>query len=144
MDKQTFLREIAQTVGTDARRAEGLALVVLDELRRRLTPNEAADVAAQLPVSLKRDWLEPETRDRTVAKMHALELVGRVRERAGLPDDAEAARAVLAVFHALQRVLGSASGMEGEAWDVFSQLPKDLKRLWLEAADGRPGRVGGD
>ena len=26
---------------------------------------------------------------------------------------------------------------EGEAWDVYSQLPKDLKRLWIEAS--RPG-----
>jgi hypothetical protein len=34
----------------------------------------------------------------------------------------------------LQRLLGSTTGMEGEAWDIFSQLPKDLKRLWLEAA----------
>jgi uncharacterized protein (DUF2267 family) len=52
-----------------------------------------------------------------------------------LPDDAEAERAVRAVFGALQRLLGSRTGREGEAWDVFSQLPKDLKQLWLDAAD---------
>jgi uncharacterized protein (DUF2267 family) len=56
---------------------------------------------------------------------------------AGLADDREAERAVLAVFATLQELLGSPSGQSGEAWDVMSQLPKDLKRLWLEAA----GRV---
>jgi hypothetical protein len=32
--------------------------------------------------------------------------------------------------------------LEGEAWDVFSVLPKDMKRLWFEsgdcAGDGEP------
>jgi uncharacterized protein (DUF2267 family) len=52
-----------------------------------------------------------------------------------LPDDGEARRAVRVVFAVLQRLLGSRHGVEGEAWDVFSQLPKDLKKLWLTAAD---------
>jgi len=138
MDEHTFLRKIAETLRCDSRRADGLALVVMDELRKRLTPKEAADVAAQLPERLKRDWLEQERPDRAVVKMHAPELVGRVRHRSGLPDDAEAERAVLAVFHALQHVLGSPSGKEGEAWDVFSQLPKDLKLLWLKAGESHP------
>ena len=34
----------------------------------------------------------------------------------------------------LQRALGSPTGREGEAWDVLSQLPKDLKGLWLDAS----------
>jgi hypothetical protein len=41
------------------------------------------------------------------------------------------------VFKGLQRVLGSATGKEGEAWDILSQLPKDLKQLWLEASERR-------
>ncbi len=60
-----------------------------------------------------------------------------MRQRAVLPDDAEAERAVKAVFAALQRLLGSRTGLEGEAWDIFSQLPKDLKQLWVEAAHQR-------
>jgi hypothetical protein len=51
-----------------------------------------------------------------------------------LPDDGEAERAVKAVFGTLQRLLGSPTGKEGEAWDVFSVLPKDLKMLWLSSA----------
>ncbi len=48
-------------------------------------------------------------------------------------DDAE--RGVRAVFATLQEALGSPSGIEGEAWDIFSQLPKDLKKMWLSAHD---------
>lgn len=61
-----------------------------------------------------------------------------MRYFAGLPDDAEAERAVRAVFGALQHSLGSPTGREGEAWDIFSQLPKDLKTLWLDAAAAPP------
>ncbi len=52
---------------------------------------------------------------------------------AGLTDDEEAERAVSAIFAALQKLLGSPTGQEGEAWDVMSQLPKDLKKLWADA-----------
>jgi len=40
-----------------------------------------------------------------------------------------------AVFKGLQRGLGSATAKGREARDIFSQLPKDLKRLWLEASE---------
>jgi uncharacterized protein (DUF2267 family) len=71
--------------------------------------------------------------------MHEEEFVGRVRLLAGLPDRQEAERAVRAVFAALQRLLGSPSGLEGEAWDVFSVLPKDLKKFWVSAGAAHPG-----
>jgi uncharacterized protein (DUF2267 family) len=56
-----------------------------------------------------------------------------VAEKSDLPED-RANRAVMAVFRALQLALKAPTGQEGEAWDVLSQLPKDLKRVWLAAA----------
>ncbi len=41
----------------DERRAEILTFAVFQELRDRLTPDEAAKVAAQLPTSLKMLWM---------------------------------------------------------------------------------------
>jgi uncharacterized protein (DUF2267 family) len=134
MRKHTFVREVASRLGCDDRRANGIVFVVLQELRNRLTPEEVRDVAAQLPKALKRYWEEREGTTRAVARTHRAEFLGRVRRWAALADEAEAERAVMAVFGVLQRLLGSTTGMEGEAWDIFSQLPKDLKRLWLEAA----------
>jgi CBS domain-containing protein/uncharacterized protein (DUF2267 family) len=135
--RPSLIREIAQCLGCEHRQAEGMAFAVLQELRDRLTPKEAADVAAQLPAQVKPLWLEQERPNRRVRRIHREEFIGRVRRRAGLESDAQAEKTVRAVFRALQRLLGSATGKEGEAWDIFSQLPKDLKTLWLEAGSRR-------
>jgi len=138
MDERSFVHEVAIRVKCDERRAESLIFAVFRELRDRLTPKEASDVAAQLPVPLKRLWLSFERPDRQVRRVHLREFVGEVRTMAALPDDAEAERAIRAVFKVLQKSLGSSSGVSGEAWDVMSQLPKDLKQLWLAAAEEEP------
>jgi uncharacterized protein (DUF2267 family) len=147
MDRATFVREVGDRLGCDAARAEAVTFAVFRELRNRLTDKEAADVASQLPTGLRRLWEEPDRAGSPSEKIHASEFVGRVRRFAALPDGAEAERAVRAVFAALQRLLGSPTGMEGEAWDVLSVLPKDLKLVWLSAARGatvEQHRRGGD
>ena len=104
-------------------------------MRDRLTVKEAEDVAAQLSQTIKALWLSMERPDRKVRRIHEAQFLGEVRQIAALSDDAEAERAVIAVFCTLQEALGSNTGREGEAWDIFSQLPKDLKKLWLTAHD---------
>jgi uncharacterized protein (DUF2267 family) len=139
MDDLAFIRDVAARLGCDAVRAEAVTFAVFQELRDRLTGKEADDVAAQLPSTLKTLWEEGDTADRPVARTHVPDFLRAVQKRVALPDG-EAERAVRVVFGTLQRLLGSRHGTEGEAWDVFSQLPKDLKRLWLEAAPGRAAR----
>ncbi len=134
MDDKTFMREVATRLGCDERRAGGLTFAVFQELRDRLTPREAADVAAQLSKPLKSLWTSLDRPDRQVRRTEEAEFVGDVRRIAGLPDDIEAARAVKAVFGVLQKALGSPTGKEGESWDIYSQLPKGLKDLWLASA----------
>jgi uncharacterized protein (DUF2267 family) len=135
------MNEVAGILHCDEARADKVTYAVFQELRVRLTPDEAADVAAQLPRELKRMWQEGENADRRVQRMHAKEFVARVQGRAELADDREATRAIKAVFRTLQHLLGSRTGKEGEAWDVYSQLPKDLKQVWLEtAAEETPRR----
>lgn len=132
MDEHRFLKEVAARAGCDERRAEGLTFVVFQLLRGRITPREADDVAAQLPAALRRMWNEGEPPS-DASRYERDEFVGHVRVAADVPDDAEAERAVRAVFATLQHALGSPDGTRGEAWDVFSQLPKGLKQLWLGA-----------
>ena len=138
MKEHRFVQEVAEALRCDRQRAASVIFAVFQELRHRLTDGEAADVASQLPTSLKRLWSgEPDARepfDRPVEKTHRAEFIGHVRQRAVLLDDDEAEGVVRVVFRALQRLLGSPKGREGEAWDIFSQLPKDLKQLWLDAA----------
>ena len=56
MDDRTFLLDVCRRLACDERRADSVTLVVFEALRDRLTPKEAADVAAQLPTPLKRLW----------------------------------------------------------------------------------------
>jgi uncharacterized protein (DUF2267 family) len=57
MNEKSFVHEVAQFVDCDERRAEAVIFAVFQELRDRLTPNEAAKVASQLPASLKMLWM---------------------------------------------------------------------------------------
>jgi uncharacterized protein (DUF2267 family) len=132
MDEHRFLREVGTRAGCDERRAEGLTFVVFQLLRGRISAREGDDVAAQLPAALRRLWNEGEPPS-DASRYECFEFIGHVRVAADLPDDIEAERAVRAVFATLQHALGSTDGTQGEAWDVFSQLPKGLKQLWLAA-----------
>jgi uncharacterized protein (DUF2267 family) len=134
MRETTFIKEVAQRLGSDERRAEAVTFAVFQELRDRLPPKEAADVSAQLPTGLRPLWEDDDRPGRGVERTHRAEFIGRVRRWAGL-SEREAERAVTAVFAELQKLLGSSTGLEGEAWDVFSVLPKDLKKVWLAARD---------
>lgn len=134
MDRKTFIRDVCHGMACDAGRAEAITLVVFQELRERITVREAEHVAAQMPHALRELWLDGEDPRRQVHRIHRDEFIGRVRNRAFLPSDDEAERAIKAVFRTLQHALGSAHGTEGEAWDILSQLPRDLKPLWIDAA----------
>ena len=138
MNDKQFLKRVAQRAGTDLEGAGSITYAVFQELRERITPKEAFDVASQLPVDLRVLWLENERIDRGVRKTHETEFVARVRYYASLTDFEKAERGVQAVFATLQEALGSPSGTQGEAWDIFSQLPKDLKKLWLSAHEAHP------
>ena len=101
---------------------------VLRALRDRLTPEEAADAAAQLPRELKALWRGGERPGRRPEKMHRNEFYDRVRREAHLASPREARAVTVAVFAALKEQLSP-----GEADDILAQLPKDLKTVWAEA-----------
>ena len=133
MNEKSFVREVAELADCDERRAESLIFAVFQELRDRLTPNEAAKVAAHLPTSLKMLWMSFDRPDRHVRRVHEPQFLGDVARMAALDNEVEAERAVVAVFGALQDALGSSAGTSGVAGHVMSQLPTDLKQLWLDA-----------
>src|SRR5271166_5466846 len=102
MNEKSFVREVAKLADCDERRAEALIFAVFQELRDRLTPREAADVASQLPMSLKMLWKSFDRPDRQVSRTHEAKFIDDVRRMAALSSHAEAEKAVIAVFHALQ------------------------------------------
>lgn len=133
MNLKSFLNDVEHLLRCDRGRAETVTAVVFQELGDQLSAHERDDVAAQLDAGLKRLWRDRPDSHEAAHRPHRDEFIGRVRVRAALGDDREAARAIHVVFHNLQRALGSTDGMTGESWDVFAVLTKDLKTLWVES-----------
>jgi uncharacterized protein (DUF2267 family) len=101
---------------------------VLRALRDRLTPREAEQAAAQLPLELKALWRGGALPGGPRIKMHRQEFLDRVKTEGGLPDLRTAERVTDAVFAALKEQLS-----EGESDDIMAQLPRDLKGVWAHA-----------
>lgn len=139
MEEEKFIRSVADQLGVDRERAWAIICAVFRELHDRLTPKEAADAGAQMSQRLKSLWASFESPGREVKHIHKAEFVRKVSELAEIPES-EAAHAVRVVFGTLQAALKSPTGQEGEAWDIFSQLPKDLKKVWLSAARSQMAR----
>jgi len=129
MTTQAFYRIVMDTSAErDREIVKRATAAVLRALRDRLTPAEADQVAAQLPLELKNLWEEAPAGVARPVKMHRQQFYERVTEEAGLPSTREGRWMTLAVFAALKEQLSP-----GEAEDVLAQLPKDLKEVWAEA-----------
>ena len=129
MSALSFYRTVASTAGKpDYGLARRGTAAVFHALRDRLTPEEADQLAAQLPRELKYVWDEGAREGRAPTKLRLPQFLEGVKAEAGLPSAKEARWMTLAVFAALKEHVSP-----GESEDVWSQLPKDLKGLWAEA-----------
>ncbi len=136
MTPRAFYRAVMEDAAeTRLETAKRAAAAVLQALRDRLTPEEADQVAAQLPAELKTVWYQGEVADRRPARLRREAFYERVRREARLGSRQQARAFTLAVFGALKRQLSP-----GEAEDVLAQLPKDLKEVWEEARAPNAGR----
>lgn len=133
MNEDRLLREIETRAELNRDQAFNVMIAVLQELHDRLNPKEADDFAAQLPGNFKARWHSFDLPEREVRRTHKDDFVRHIANVAEI-DEARADRALMAAFKAIQIHLHSPTGQEGEAWDVFSQLPKDLKHVWTAAA----------
>ncbi len=139
MDEDKFLREVENRAELTRDQAFNVTIAVLQELHDRLTQKEANDLAAQLPGELKFRWHAFDVPGREVRRTHKKDFIRHIADTAEI-DEARATKALLATFKALQMTLRSPTGQEGEAWDVLSQLPRDLKKTWLDAAHMPAGK----
>lgn len=129
MTTMSFYRKVIKETGqTNREAAKRGTAAVLHAVRDRLTPEEADQAVAQLPRELKLVWEEGDTLDRKPVKLHRTEFYDRVQREAGLASIREARFLTVGVFAALKEQLSP-----GEADDILSQLPRDLKQVWEEA-----------
>jgi uncharacterized protein (DUF2267 family) len=94
-------------------------------LRDRLTVDEAAQLAAQLPLVIRGAFYEGFDPSRQPVKLrHGDEFLARLADEALLTASGEAARAADAATRVLSRHITS-----GEWDDVLAQLPTELREL---------------
>ena len=102
---------------------------VLHALRDRLEPDEAVDLAAQLPMLVRGFFYEgwhPANKPRKYR--HKEEFLQQVEKEARWLHDRELERAVTAVFCVLSSRIDG-----GETLQARMMLPSDLRELWPQA-----------
>lgn len=127
-----WLQELDGELGWGDLDATLLALrAVLHALRDRLTPNEAVQLAAQLPLLIKGvyfdGWRPSATPQRMRSREEFLDMVRRPLMR-GIPE-ADPEAVTRAVFRLLDEHVSG-----GEISDVRSVMPAEWSDLWPAAA----------
>lgn len=110
----------------DRRRTLALLRGVLHAIRDFLTPDEAADLAAQLPVLLRGVFYEDWVPSRTPAHFRNVDdFLARAMDRLQQDPPVEPDVAISAVFDLLRQKVGA-----GEYDQVAGSLRKPLRDLW--------------
>src|SRR4051794_12648836 len=118
-----LLRSIEEAYGwpRDRRRQSYAALrAVLHALRDRLTVEEAADLAAQLPLLVRGVYFEGWNPSRVPVKMDREEFLARVRREFSYEVDGGVEGVVRTVLNTLRSTV-----TDGEWDDIKANLPKD-------------------
>jgi uncharacterized protein (DUF2267 family) len=120
-----WLSDLRAELGTEDRdEAWRLLRAYLRLLRDQLTIDEAAQLAAQLPLVLRGAFYEGFDPGRQVKLRDRDEFLARYAEFAQLSDLSEAERAIEAATEVLRRHVTA-----GELEDVLSQLPSELREV---------------
>lgn len=126
-----WLDEIAGEMETDRQGAYRVLRAYLHALRDRLTVDEAAQLAAQLPGLIRGIFYEDWDPSRTPVHYRDLaEFLDRVAAEAGLAGETSSSYAVSVAATALSRHVSA-----GEIDDIRAQLPEALR----PALDATPG-----
>jgi uncharacterized protein (DUF2267 family) len=121
-----WVRDLRQELGDGASRQQALTMLrtVLQALRDRLTVDEAAEFAAQLPLLIRGIYYEGWAPSQTPVKLDRERFLTRIEMNANLPDDVSAEGAARAMGKVLRRRVDA-----GELGDVLASLPSDLRSL---------------
>lgn len=122
-----WLDEISQELGRgDRQQAYRVLRAVLLPLRDRLTVEEATDLGAQLPMLVRGFYYEQWNPAKVPTRERKLqEFLGRIAENIQEAVDGSPESVARAVFRVLDRHI-----TDGEAKDVKSNLPEDIRPLW--------------
>lgn len=127
----TWLKEVMEELGTEDRHRAYMALrAVLHALRDRLTVEEVAQLAAQLPMLIRGFFYEGwDPTGKPLKERHLEAFLEHVAQELKTPSGpaVDPERAARAVFKVLAHRIS-----QGEIEDIRGLLPKELKALWPE------------
>lgn len=126
MNAREFIRHVHATCGGSEAEAESTVRSVLAALSDRLTPEEACNLAAQLPRPLK--TIVHKERQDGVQKMDREIFVARISRDLGV-DIQEALRRIRAVYAVLETAVS-----EGGTRHMMAQLPQPLREVMKPSA----------
>lgn len=125
---QEWLKVLMETEGlVDERRAYAALRATLQQLRDRLSVEEAADLGAQLPLLVRGVFFEGWHPAGKPDKTDKEEFIEGVRHKLRDHEEIDPEIAVPAVFKLLSDKVTA-----GEIEDVKQMLPKHLRALWPE------------
>jgi uncharacterized protein (DUF2267 family) len=122
-----WLRDLMEELDwKDEHKAYSALRAVLQTLRDRLTVEEAAQLAAQLPMLVRGFYFEGwDTTGKPVKERHQEEFFGHVKNYFKKDDRVDPERVVRAVFKVLSKHITG-----GEIRDVKHVIPSELRALW--------------
>ncbi|HYZ58643.1 MAG TPA: DUF2267 domain-containing protein [Nitrososphaeraceae archaeon] len=122
----TLLKQIETELGWENQRNMSYAVfrAVLHALRDRLTVQEAADLAAQLPLLVQGIFYDGWNPSSVPKKIHKDEFLEEIRKNFTFSIDRSINEVVIVVLSVLRKHVS-----EGELEDVLSVLPKDLSSM---------------
>jgi uncharacterized protein (DUF2267 family) len=131
-----WLHEIQERLGwQDTHRAYHALRAVLHALRDRLPVDQAAALAAQLPMLVRGFYYEGwHPHGKPVRERHKEEFLAHIREAFREDPLIDPEEVVQAVLHVLSRHVTS-----GEIERVKQSLPTEIRSLWVETRGGSDG-----
>lgn len=123
MDRKEFLRTVMQRSGVDEHEAKNATLATLADLRDALPPDEAHDLASQLPQGLKETVESRAARAMPTGPLDMQTLVEHMRSVLRPEDRPKASQ----VTHAISATLRDAVA-PGELDDIIGVFPPELQR----------------
>jgi uncharacterized protein (DUF2267 family) len=123
----TWLNDLMGMLGTqDRHKAYIILRATLHALRDRLTVEEAAQLAAQLPMLIRGFYYEGwDPTGKPVRERHKEQFLARIRQELRDDDTIDPEQVARAVFRLLANRV-----TEGEIEDVEHVLPAEIRNLW--------------
>ena len=122
---QQWVNELARDLGWSEQSAYRFLKSVLHTLRDWLSPEEMADLSAQLPTLIRGIYFEGWKPDTPTWERKKSDFVICVRNSFGYEPDVDIDQAIKAVFKILDRNIS-----HGEIVQVRNSMKKSLRQLW--------------